>query len=73
MIAASIFLSAKVFETELKIRDILNMVFVDTALHRIIKQEEMKAEEEGRRFNISETFKNEGLKEVIQPTYSFNS
>lgn len=73
MIAASIFLSAKVFETELKIRDILNMVFVDTALHRIIKQEEMKAEEEGRRFSISETFKKEGLKEAIQPTYSFNS
>lgn len=45
MIAASIFLSAKVFETELKIRDILNMVFVDTALHRIIKQDELKAEE----------------------------
>jgi hypothetical protein len=56
MIAASIFLSAKVFETELKIRDILNMVFVDTALHRIVKKEQMKAEEEGKIFKLNELF-----------------
>jgi hypothetical protein len=37
MIAASIFLASKVFESERKIRDILNMIFADTALHRIIR------------------------------------
>jgi hypothetical protein len=37
MIGAAIFLSAKVFETERKIRDILNMIFAVTSLHRILQ------------------------------------
>ena len=40
MIASSIFLSSKVFESERKIRDILNMVFAVTALHRIVHHEQ---------------------------------
>jgi hypothetical protein len=37
MIGAAIFLSAKIFETERKIRDILNMIFSVTTLHRILQ------------------------------------
>jgi len=51
MIASSIFLSGKVFEHELKIRDILNIIFVDTALHRLIRQEQQEKEEKGERFS----------------------
>lgn len=50
MIGASIFLSAKIFETERKIRDILNMIFAVTSLHRILRNKQ--DEEEGVKVTI---------------------
>jgi len=54
MIAAAIFLSAKIFETERKIRDILNMIFAVTALHKIIQREQTEMEEEGKILKVRE-------------------
>jgi hypothetical protein len=71
MIAASIFLSAKIFETERKIRDILNMIFSVTSLHRILQS--AQDEEEGAKSTIQQLIAEEDLKERIQPNYSINS
>jgi hypothetical protein len=71
MIPASIFLSAKIFETEHKIRDILNMIFSVTSLHRILQS--LQNEEEGAKSTIQKLIAEGDLKERIQPNYSINN
>lgn len=72
MIAAAIFLSAKIFETERKIRDILNMTFSVTSLHRILLAEQERSEE-GRILTMKQIIEDRELAEVIQPNYSISS
>jgi hypothetical protein len=64
MMAASLFLSAKIFESERKIRDILNMIFVVTSLHKI----------EGREgISMREVVQKPNIKEIVSPSFSVNS
>lgn len=73
MIATSIFLASKIFETERKIRDILNMIFTVTALHRIYQGECDRLEELGESLTMRELIARRGIKEAIAPSYSLNS
>ena len=68
LVSACIFLSCKLFEVDIKIRDIINMIFVTTTLYKISFEES-----EGNYISCENAIQKENIHELIEPSFHLNS